>query len=61
MKYVAFIPKNYLVKTSFIRCMSSQIHKMIPKSPSKFEAGLKHVVDQSSKSPHKKYYIDKFL
>ena len=61
MKHIAFIPKNDLVKTSFIRCISSQICKIMPKSPSKFVAVLKHVIDQSSKSPHKKYYIDKFL
>ena len=29
--------------------------------PSKFVDVLRHVIDQSSKSPCKKYYIDKFL
>ena len=38
---------------SFIRCKSSDIHKMFPNSPTKFVKILKHIWDQMYKDPKK--------
>ena len=35
----------------FVTCHSSEIHKLFPKSPSKAIAVLKHVWEQTYKSP----------
>ena len=39
--------------TSFIRCKSSEIHKIFPKSPTKCVKILKHIWDQMYRDPRK--------
>ena len=45
---------------SFVRCKSSEICKLFPTSPSKFVQVLKHIWDQSCKSPRKHKYMSKY-
>ena len=45
--------------SAFIRHWSIEIHKLVPKSPSKAIAVLKHVWEQTYKSPQKKILMDK--
>ena len=45
---------------SFLRWKSSEIRKLFPSSPSKFVKVLKHIWDQSYKSPRKRRYMSQY-
>ena len=46
-------PKDKVFTNSIIRCKSSEIHKLFPKSPTKYVSVLSHIWQQSYKSPQK--------